>query len=209
MWVLTYLLRWPSRFSARFLFYRSAVIRRHLAIYSLTSRWWKCAQSETSPSRFDPEGKQSPHHSVFILGHINRILCSLINLKFNMKVYNIPIFFCACVYFTTSTSTHRWSPSLSAAAYSPLCHFRVISVRCRNVQISSFGLQHIRQDYPQARCGLSPCWFVSPATAHQADRSAAHLTPEAFPGFSSLSHPQKKAVSQKNVFSQKSTQRTV
>lgn len=74
-------------------------------------------------------------------------------------------------------------------AYSPLCHFRVVSMRCRNLQISSFGPQHIRQDYPQAACSLSPCLSASSATAHQADRGAVHLTPAAFQGFSSLSHP--------------------
>lgn len=84
-----------------------------------------------------------------------------------------------------------------SAAYSPLCHFRVVSMRCRNVQISSFGPQRIRQDYPQAACGLSPCLSVSSATAHQADRSTAHLTPAAFPGFSSVLHLTKQAVNQK------------
>lgn len=81
-------------------------------------------------------------------------------------------------------------------AYSPLCHFRVVSMRCRNLQISSFGPQHIRQDYPQAACSLSPCLSASSATAHQADRGAVHLTPAAFQGFSSLSHPTKQAVNQ-------------
>lgn len=33
--------------------------------------------------------------------------------------------------------------------------FRVVSMRGRNVQISSFGPQHIRQDYPQAARRLS------------------------------------------------------
>lgn len=73
-----------------------------------------------------------------------------------------------------------------SAAYSPLCHFRVTSMWCRNLQISSFGPQHIRQDYPQAACSLSPRLSGSPATAHQADRSSAHPTPAAFPGFSSV-----------------------
>lgn len=81
---------------------------------------------------------------------------------------------------------------MSAFAHSPLCHSRVISMRCRNVRISSFGLQPIRQDYPPARRGPSPRPFVSAATAHQADRSAAHPTPAAFPGFPSVSQPTKR-----------------
>lgn len=85
-----------------------------------------------------------------------------------------------------------------SAAYSPLCHFRVISMRRRNVQISSFGPQLIRQDYPQAACSLSPCLSISSATAHQADRSTAHLTLAAFPGFSPVSHLTKQAAIQKS-----------
>lgn len=102
--------------------------------------------------------------------------------------------------FTSAvTSIHcPWSLSVClSAAYSPLCHFRVVWMRCRNLQISSFGPRHIRQDYPQAACGLSPCLSASSATAHQADRGAAHLTPAAFTGFSSASQPTKPAVSHK------------
>lgn len=43
-------------------------------------------QLETSPSRFDPEGKHTCNHSVLILAHISRILCLIINLKLIMKV---------------------------------------------------------------------------------------------------------------------------
>lgn len=63
-------------------------------------------------------------------------------------------------------------------------------MRCRNLQISSFGPQYIRQDYPQAACGLSPRLSASSATVHQADRGAAHLTPAAFPS-SSVTQPTK------------------
>lgn len=66
-------------------------------------------------------------------------------------------------------------------AHSP---FRVISMRCRNVQISSFSPQHIRSDYPQAAC-LS----TSSATTHQTNRSTPHLTSGTFAGFSSVSQP--------------------
>lgn len=129
-------------------FFFTVVLWRHLAISSLTSGRRKCVHSETAPSRFDPEGKQSSHHSIFILGHISRILCLVINLKFNMKGL---AFFFLCA----PDNQHIHPPlvpsvCMSAAAYSPLCRFRVISMRCRNVQISSFGVQHIRQDYPQA-----------------------------------------------------------
>lgn len=65
-------------------------------------------------------------------------------------------------------------------------------MRGRNLQISSFSPQHIRQDYPQARRGLSPRSSLPPARADQADRSAARLTPAAFPGFSSISRPTKR-----------------
>lgn len=91
-----------------------------------------------------------------------------------------------CIQHIHLSSHNHLPPEVSvclSAAYSPLCHFRVVSMRCRNLQISSFGPQHIRQDYPEAACGLSPCLSASSATAHQADRSAAHLTPAAFPGF--------------------------
>ena len=89
-------------------------------------------------------------------------------------------------------------PVCLSAAHSPLCRFRVVSMRCRNLQISSFGPQHIRQDYPQAARSLSPRLFPSSATVHQADRSAAHLTPAAFPGYSLVSPPTKYAVNQEN-----------
>lgn len=105
-----------------------------------------------------------------------------------------------CIHHIHLSSHIHPLPEVSvclSAAYSPLCHFRVVSMRCRNLQISSFGPQHIRQDYPQAAYGLSPCLSASSATAHQADRSTAHLTPAAFPGFSSVSHPAKQTVNQK------------
>lgn len=74
-------------------------------------------------------------------------------------------------------------------AYSSLCHFRVILMLYRNLLISSFGPQHIRQDYPQAARRLSPCLSTSSAIAYQADRSPAHLTPASFTDFSSVSQP--------------------
>ena len=67
------------------------------------------------------------------------------------------------------------SVSLSVCS---LCHFRVISLRCRNVQISSFAPQHIRQDYPQAVSGLSPRLSASSATVHQSDTQALHIWPQ-------------------------------
>lgn len=176
-----------------------------LQFHTLSNRWRGCVPvSQTICPYVTPTEKNQCNllMNLFIYPIMYISLVNSLSTWFNLSVTSIivgffllfHICFWLCHALLHQHSAH--SPQQShlattrglwlSAAYSPLCHFRVISMWCRNLRFSSFGPQHIRQDYPQASCSLSPRVSGSSATAHQADRRTAHPTPAAFPGFSSV-----------------------
>jgi len=107
------------------------------------------------------ETKQHNANVIFIFSYLhqkeNDRKCknTCVFLLFHLHIFHILPGLCSAssgVNTLTSAVTsikHPNSMCLSPA-YSPLCHFRVIWMWCRNVQISCFGPQHIPHDYPQA-----------------------------------------------------------